>query len=153
MKKIVAGLLIFFFFLLFFSYFFIGKPPQAKEINWGVNFSQKQAQNLGLDWKEVYLALLDDLGAKNIKLATYWDLIEGEKGKFSFEDLDWQINEAGKRNAKILLVMGIKTPRWPECHIPGWATNLSKEEQQKEILELIEKVVKKYIGPTYVCLR
>lgn len=132
--------------LLFSGYLFIGAPPQAEEITWGVNFSQKHAQNLELDWKETYLALLDDLKVKNIKLITHWDLIEPEKDKYIFEDLDWQIAETEKREAKILLVIGMKTPRWPECHIPEWAKSLTKEEQQKEILEMLESIILRYRG-------
>jgi len=111
-----------------------------------VNFSQKQAQNLGLDWKETYSALLDDLGANFLKVASYWDLIEREEGKYNFEDLDWQIKEAEKRRVKILLVIGMKSPRWPECHIPAWANDLDKEKQQAKILNLIEKIVSRYRG-------
>ena len=54
--------------LLFAGYFFVGSVESAKEITWGVNFSQMHAQNLGLDWKETYLALLDDLKVKDIKI-------------------------------------------------------------------------------------
>ncbi|HEY0087503.1 MAG TPA: hypothetical protein VGB37_01595, partial [Candidatus Lokiarchaeia archaeon] len=86
--------------LLIVGFFFVGKPPQAKEITWGVNFSQKHTTNLGLDWKETYLALLDDLKVKNIKLITHWDLIGLEKGEYEFDDLDWQIQEAEKRGVK-----------------------------------------------------
>ena len=122
---ICFGLLIF----LFVGYFFIGRPPESKNIVWGVNFSQKHSEGLGLDWKEVYVAQIRDLGVKNIKLITHWDLIEPEKGKFNFDDLDWQIERAKEGGVKILLVVGMKTGRWPECHIPGWVGNLQKEEQ------------------------
>ena len=141
-KKILLGVLL--FLLIFAGYLFIGEPPPAKEITWGVNFSQKHARDLGLDWKETYLALLDDLGARNLKVAAHWDLLESEKDKYYLDDLDWQIKEAENHNAKILLVVGMKTGRWPECHIPEWAKNLNKEEQQKEILEMIEEVVLRY---------
>ena len=105
---------------------------------------------MGLNWKETYLALLDDLKVKNIKLITHWDLIEPNKDDYRFEDLDWQIKKAEDYNAKILLVIGMKTGRWPECHEPEWAKGLSKEEQQKEILELIEKIVINYGGRTSI---
>jgi len=115
-----------------------------------VNFSQKHAESLGLDWKENYLALLDDLNVKNIKLAAQWDLIESKKDEFDFEDLDWQITEAEKKDAKILLVIGMKTGRWPECHIPDWAKNLSKDEQQKAILKMLEQIVLNYRSSTSI---
>lgn len=141
-KILLVGSLI--TFLTLFCYFFVGKPKPAKHIKWGVNFSQKHSELLGLNWKENYLAILDDLGVQRIKLITYWDDLEPENGKYNFDDLDWQIQEAAKRDAQILLVMGMKTPRWPECHIPKWAANLSKQEQQENILKLIETIVLRY---------
>jgi len=130
--------------LVFFAYLFLGKAPEAEEITWGVNFSQKHAQDLGLDWKEIYLALLDDLGVDDLKVAAHWDLIEPENNKYDFNDIDWQISEAEKRGVKILLAIGMKTPRWPECHLPSWAWGLSEDEQQKEILEMLEVLVLRY---------
>jgi len=109
-----------------------------------VNFSQKHTENLGLNWQETYLALLDDLKVKNIKLISHWDLIEPKEGDYNFEDLDWQIETADEKGVKILLVIGMKSGRWPECHIPDWTINLNKKEQQKEILEMIEKIVLRY---------
>ena len=152
MKKILRNILfsVLIFLLLFAGYFFIGSPPRAEKITWGVNFSQKHTENLGLDFKETYLALLDDLGTKNLKVAAYWDLLEPEKNKYYFDDLDWQIKEAENHSAKILLVIGMKTPRWPECHIPEWAKNLSKEKQQESILNLIEKIVLNYRSSTWI---
>ena len=145
MKKILKKILLisFVFLLIVVGFFTIGQVPQ-KEVTFGVNFSQKHAQNLGLDWQKNYLALFDDLGAKKLKLASYWDLIEPEEGKYSFQDLDWQIQQVGERGVKTILVIGMKSPRWPECHIPEWAKNLSKEEQQEKVLNYIEKMVLRY---------
>jgi len=152
MKKIPTYFLFGFLALLliFIAYLFIGTPPRAEEITWGVNFSQKHAENLRLDWQETYSALLDDLKVKNIKLITHWDLIEPIEGEYNFEDLDWQIKEAENYQAEILLVIGMKTGRWPECHIPEWAKNLGKEEQQKRILKLIEKTILNYRSSTSI---
>jgi len=142
MKKILFFILV--LFLIFVSYFFIAKSESTQDIVWGVNFSQKHSANLGLDWKENYLALLEDLKVKKIKLSAHWDLLEPEKDKFYFDDLDWQIIEAQKKETKILLVLGMKTGRWPECHIPDWAKNFDKEKQQTEILEMVKALVLRY---------
>lgn len=152
MKKIfkIISLLLLFFLLVFIGYLFIGFSKPAKEITWGVNFSQKHAENFGLDWKETYLAVLDDLGAKNLKIAAYWDLIEPEQGEYSFEDLDWQINEAEKKEVKILLVIGMKTPRWPECHQPYWVWDLELDARNQRLLEYIKKVVNRYKDSTAI---
>jgi len=93
LKIILLVLLVSFSFLIY--YFFIGKAPRSEKIVWGVNFSQKHAEHLGLDWKKTYLSLFEDLGAREIKLITHWDWIEGERDNFFFNDLDWQIKEAG----------------------------------------------------------
>ena len=129
---------------------FMGQNQNTnKKIIWGVNFSQKHAANFGLDWKNLYLNILDDLKIKNIKIAFHWDIIEPQKDNFYFEDTDWQINEAQKRGVKIIPVIGMKTSRWPECHIPDWAKNLSKEEQKERILKLIDEMIKRYGDERY----
>ena len=131
-------------FLAVFSYFFVGWAPQPEKVVWGVNFSQRHAKDLGLNWRESYLAILDDLKTKNLKLAVDWDLIEPGKDEYYLTDLEWQVKEAEKRQASLILVIGIKTSRWPECHIPDWAKGLAKEEQQKQILEILNRLVLRY---------
>ncbi|MBU4351189.1 beta-galactosidase [Candidatus Parcubacteria bacterium] len=142
LKKAVLILLI--LLVVLAIYLFVGRPPQAKNITWGIDFSQKHARDMGLDWKEVYLAYLEDLGAREIKLSTAWDLLEPEMGSYNFADLDWQIDQAERYGAKIILVIGMRTPRWPECHFPDWAKDLPKEERQQAVLKLLEKAVSRY---------
>jgi len=145
LKYFLFGFLIFLSFFIF--YLFVGKTKPAEKIEWGVVFSQKHAQLLGLDWKKTYLQILEDLKAKNLKIITHWDLIEPKNNQFNFEDLDWQIKEAEKRNAKIILVIGMKTGRWPECHIPKWITQNSKLKSQNyenEILDFLPTIIKRY---------
>lgn len=124
-------------------YFFVGKAPKQK-ILWGVNFSPMGAQNLKLDWRKTYLALMDDLGVKNIKLMSQWDWIEGKKGEYYFDDVDWQVQEAEKRNVNLIFVVGIKTGRWPECHDPEWAKKLGVPDEQQELLKYMQKIVERY---------
>jgi hypothetical protein len=125
-------------------YFYIGNPKKAEKITWGVDFSQMQTEILGLNWKEAYLAILGDLGAKNIKLHTQWDWVEGIKDNYYFDDIDWQIKKAEDVNAKIIYVVGIKTGRWPECHEPEWTSGILKEEQQEQALEYIKQTILRY---------
>ncbi|OHA64784.1 MAG: hypothetical protein A2672_00420 [Candidatus Wildermuthbacteria bacterium RIFCSPHIGHO2_01_FULL_49_22b] len=131
-------------FVVIFLFLFVGGAKEAKNITWGANFSIKQAGELGLDWKETYLALLEDLKTKNLRVAVHWDALEQENQTFSFEDLDWLMDRAKEHGAEVMLTVGMKTPRWPECHIPEWAAELSYQELQKEILEMLEAVVLRY---------
>lgn len=145
-KKIMFYIIFFILITIFivFLFFFVGSPPQAEEIIWGVNFSQKHAENLGISWKEIYSSLLDDLGVKNLKIAVHWDILEPQPKEYNFESLDWQIKKAEEKGANLLLVIGMKTPRWPECHVPEWAKNLGKSQQQERILEMLEEIVLRY---------
>jgi len=146
-KKIILLILLSFLFLFLvssFFYFFIGEAPQAEKITWGAVFSRKYSEQLGLNWKENYKALFEDLGVNNIKIITHWDLIEPVKGNFDFNSLDKKINIAEENESEVILTIGMKTGRWPECHIPQWAHDLEKEEQQERILKFIKKIVLRY---------
>lgn len=140
---LILAILFILSFVVFF-YLFVGRAPEQKDIIWGVNFSQKGAEDLKIDWKEIYLAIFDDLKVKNIKLITHWDLIEKQKNDYYFDDVDWQVKEAEKRDAKIIFVLGIKTGRWPECHDPKWARSLAKEQERQELLEYMKEIILRY---------
>ncbi|MEK7599194.1 MAG: DMT family transporter [Patescibacteria group bacterium] len=109
--------------------------------SYGATFSYSWAEKLGLNPKEAYLAVLDDLKSRNLRLPLYWDEIEKQPGKYYFENIDWQINEAEKRGAKIIAAIGFKLPRWPECHIPFWLAERPKDEFKIFLLDYIEKTV------------
>ncbi len=132
------------FLILVGGYFFTGSVPQEAKVVFGVTFSQIFAEEMGLDWKEAYLAALDDLGVRKLRLIAYWQKMEPKNGEYFWEDLDWQIREADKRGAEVVLAVGRKLPRWPECHIPGWARNLPETGQQERMLLLIREIVKRY---------
>ena len=72
----------------------------------GVSFSQIQAERYGSDWRANYIALLDELNFKNIRIPAYWNRIEPVKGQYDFTELDWMVSEAGKRGAKTIIVVG-----------------------------------------------
>lgn len=146
MKKflIYLGLFLAALMVVVFCYFFVGKSKPVEKIDFGVTFSKIYAEELGLDWEETYSAILDDLKVKKIRLIAYWPEIEPSQGNFDFKELDWQIDEAQKRGAEIILAVGRRLPRWPECHIPGWAKGLSEKEQQEKVLAVISEVIKHY---------
>lgn len=99
--------------------------PAGQPIVYGVSFSPRYAQYLGEDPREVFRTILDDWGFRKLRLVAPWDIIEPKPGVFDFSEIDWQMNEAAKRRATVILSVGQKTPRWPECHIPTWAVSLS----------------------------
>lgn len=140
-KHIALAIIIVFWLLFILSRTAVYKP---QELDYGATFSKKQSQGLGLDWQKNYLALFDDLGIKKIRLAAYWDEIQPEKNRYSWDDLDWQIDEAEKRGAEIILVVGNRVPRWPECHLPGWTNSLQEKDRQAATLAYITETIARY---------
>jgi len=120
---------------------FVDELPN-EDINFGITFSNIYAEELGLDWKETYIAVLDDLGVKRIRISAYWSEIESEKDVLNYNSLDFQVEEAKKRDVEIILAVGQKLPRWPECHISDWARE--SENKDEELLEYIEETVNRY---------
>lgn len=143
--KIVGWILLFVLviMLLFFGYINLPvKNVPDKNVELGVTFSHRYAQDLGLDWKKTFIAMLDEIKVRRIRIPVYWDLVEAEKGKYDFADVDWQLDEAGKRDAKVTLVLGQKVPRWPECFVPQWVEN--DDEKKGSLLRLINRTVDRY---------
>jgi hypothetical protein len=111
----------------------------------GATFSNKYAEQLGVPWREAYLAVLDDLGVRRLRIPVYWDEIEPEQGEFDFSGVDWMIQQASDRNATVILAVGNKTPRWPECHTPEWAKSLEGEEFHDRVLTMVETTVRHFV--------
>ncbi|MDO8425692.1 MAG: beta-galactosidase [bacterium] len=122
---------------------FLVPPAQGTEVI-GVHFAPAHAQYLGLDWRAAYRALLDDLGVRRLRLAAYWPEVEPHDGELNFRALDWMMDEAADRGATVVLGVGRRLPRWPECHIPEWARALPDSVQQERIERVITAAVERY---------
>lgn len=142
----IFGPLFFGFILL--SHFFVIAQRQINKADsqseYGVSFSIKYAEELGLNWKDTFLALTDDLGFKKMRLMSYWDLYEKENNQFDFTSLDWQLQQAEQKGIEVDLAIGGRQPRWPECHVPQWANELNSESFDKELVEYVETVARRY---------
>lgn len=129
--------------ILFLIYINLPVSPSKDDAQIGVTFSSRYAQDIGLDWRQTYVAMLDDLKIKHVRLPVYWDLVEKSPGEYDFSDIDWQLNEAQKRDVKIILVIGQKVPRWPECFIPEWVGDDIGLKKEK-LLSFEDVVVNRY---------
>lgn len=81
---------------------------------------------------------------KKLRLSAYWNEVEPASGDFKWQDLDWQIEKASENKVKIILAVGGRLPRWPECHFPGWTADLTKSERESKILNYIKETIKRY---------
>lgn len=125
-------------------FIFVINNKKKTDVIYGVSFNTEYAQYLGLDPNETFIKILDDLRFKYIRISAQWDLVEKTKGEYDFSDLDWMMSEAAKRQIKIILVIGQKTPRWPECHLPSWSTDLTPDAYRPYLLNYISAVVTRY---------
>lgn len=147
--RIWRALLVLVIILSFYFFKVADNYPRKQDLQYepgffGVTFSTKFCTELGLDWKVVYSAILDDLQVKEIRLPVYWDEIEKKKGIYDFSDYDYIIQEGAKRNVHFIVNMGWRLPRWPECHAPEWAENKSLAYTQAEAINMVGKVVDHY---------
>ncbi len=113
-------------------------------VTWGVTFSESQAEYLDLDAKETYDALIQELEVEHIKLHVNWNATEIEQNHFDFRNLDYYVEQAEKNDVKLILVIGMKTGRWPECHTPKWFETVPEAERKDEILRYVRTLTYRY---------
>ena len=131
--------------LLFVSGFlFVGWPSKTKQVEYGTTFSRPYAEELGLDANEALKATLDDLGLRRFRIPAYWGIIQPKEHEWYFNDLDLDIQTIGDRGGKVVLAIGEKLPRWPECWGPTWWKSQPRGEQRRYTLNYIETVVRRY---------
>lgn len=110
----------------------------------GATFIASYAEFYGLDPQETFVALTDDLGFEHLRLVSYWNVHEPEPNEYDFSELDWQFELAEERDVQLSLAIGLRQPRWPECHVPDWAQDVPKDEWYPELKEYMEIVVNRY---------
>lgn len=105
---------------ILFVFFNLPGPLPREDVNFGVTFSSRFARDMGLDPEQVLRATFEDLGVRSVRLPVYWDMVEIEQEVFDFSDVEWQLDMARDFGVDVIVAVGRKVPRWPECHIPRW---------------------------------
>lgn len=111
----------------------------------GASFVPAYASSMGVDPQQTLDAMLNDLGIRHLRLVSYWNAIEPTQGAYNFDELDWQFEKAEAAGAKITLSLGLRQPRWPECHPPSWVdTSKPREQWQPALEDFMTAVVTRY---------
>ncbi len=113
-------------------------------VTYGATFIADYARHYELDPQETMTAIIDELGIKRLRLVSYWENIEPEPGIYKFDELDWQFRMAEEKGVKVSLAIGLRQPRWPECHMPGWASKMLDNEWQQPLYNYMTAVVNRY---------
>lgn len=126
----VAGLvllLIFYAQYMALSSWYINRH-KTEPLEIGATFIPNYAEDLGMNPQDTLDAIINDLGIKRFRLVSYWKDIEKSPGVYDFSRLDWQIEKIRQINGDVSLAVGLRQPRWPECHAPPWTDGMSREE-------------------------
>ena len=93
--------------------------PEGFRPKYGISYSFEQAGWYGLDARKSYIELLDTAKFDWVRLPFFWDQMMDVNGELKVDDLKFAIEEAQKRNVKVIVALGLKTPYYPEYHLPG----------------------------------
>lgn len=115
-----------------------------RPITWGVSFSGKYSRALGVDWQDNFKAIVDDLHPKKIRLISYWDHVEHIPKTYDFSETDWLLEQLREKPIEVIFTLGLKVPRWPECHVPDWARDLSSKTREETLRAYMSAVITRY---------
>ena len=110
-------------------------------LNYGVTFISDYASYLGIDPQTTFKALRDDMGIHRFRLVTYWSDIEKSPGVYDFSDLDWQLKMVNQVHGTATVSVGMRQPRWPECHIPDWASSEPVDKRNSDVDAFIKATI------------
>ncbi len=121
------------------------KQHADEPLTWGVTFIPNYARYFDLDPHETMLALRDDLGFRRFRLVSYWKDIEPVNGQYDFRELDWEFARVAEVGGTVTLAIGLRQPRWPECHFPDWVGNKQDEAAwYNELEQYMTAVIDRY---------
>lgn len=123
--------------------------PEGPKPHYGFSYSFENTAWYGLDPKKSLIELYDCCNFSWVRLPFYWDTMTDENGELRIEDLNFAITEAKKRNIKVVVALGLKTPYYPEFHLPKQIQDQIKFGQTidinhpvaQELLDLDQKIV------------
>ncbi|MBN2015804.1 beta-galactosidase [Candidatus Dojkabacteria bacterium] len=110
----------------------------------GTTFDIDYAKHLGLDWKNSLRQIIN-FGILPVRIGIKWSRVEEKKRKYNWKDYDEILNILEHSNTPTILVVGVKSPRWPEFFIPQWLQSDINDSQFKdELFKFISIVVSRY---------
>ena len=112
-------------------------------IRFGITFSHTHLNYLKIPIDDA-LDFALEMGFSHLRLGSYWHAIEKSKGLYNFSVLEDLLNRCEKTKQKVIMNVGVKSPRWPEFYWPGYLKEkgFNNSEAKKRTLLFMEKLVK-----------
>ena len=112
-------------------------------IRFGITFSHIHLNYLKIPIDGA-LDLVLEMGFSHLRLGSYWQELEKNKGVYNFSKLEDLLNRCEKTEQKVIMNVGVKSPRWREFYWPRYLKekNFNNSEARKRTLLFIEKLVK-----------
>ena len=106
----------------------------------GTTYSHREISFLKLDNEKAFSDLLE-LGFDIIRLGCYWDEIQPQKDTWSFTQIKKYLSLCEEKDQKVLLTIGMKSPRWPEYYIPEWLKEREMSTLFPEVSHFFQKCI------------
>ena len=110
----------------------------------GATFVPNYSRYFETDPQETLQAMIDDLGIRRFRLVSYWNNHEPQPDQYDFSELDWQFDMIEAAGGEIALSIGLRQPRWPECHGPEWAMAKSVPDWTEDLKEYMGVTIDRY---------
>lgn len=126
------------------------QPARDYRPLYGTSYSFEQAVWYGLSGRTEFVRLIDEYNFDWVRLPFFWD----EPYDMHIADLKFAISEAQRRDIKVVIALGAKTPYYPEYHFPDEAASKvkfgevidSRHPIAEDILDIDRKVIRDLSG-------
>ncbi|MFT4532092.1 MAG: hypothetical protein ACI9T8_000100 [Candidatus Saccharimonadales bacterium] len=125
------------------SYWYLNEH-RSEPLVIGATFVPNYSRYFEIEPKETLQAMIDDLGIKRFRLVSYWNIHEPQPDEYDFSELDWQFDMIEAAGGEVALAIGLRQPRWPECHGPEWAMAKSVVDWTEDLKEYMGVTIDRY---------
>lgn len=115
------------------------------QTRFGITFSHPHFQHLGISVDEA-LEYAFSLGFSQLRIGIYWNRIERKKDNFDFSEVEMILEKCERKGQKVILNIGMKSPRWPEFYLPTYLddVDLGDNEVRERVLLFIKATIAKF---------
>ncbi len=108
---------------------------------YGFTYSTIYAESLDLQAVPAFTQIVQEIPFRFVRLPVYWSRYEPINDLWSDQELQSLLDIAQQNDVAVILAIGQKVPRWPECFIPSWAKGLEGQEYDREFLAFTDHIV------------